>query len=55
MVLPADSYIVVNKSIITEVDKKILVDLTELHFFTTLQIKKVRSTRNDYTVHISQV
>lgn len=27
MVLPADSYIVVNKSIITEVDKKILVDL----------------------------
>ena len=27
MVLPADSYIVVNKSIITEQDKKILVDL----------------------------
>ena len=27
MVLPADSYIVVNKSIITEIDKKILVDL----------------------------
>ena len=27
MVLPADSYIVVNKSIITEVDKKILFDL----------------------------
>ena len=27
MVLPADSYIVVNKSIITEVDKKVLVDL----------------------------
>lgn len=27
MVLPADSYVVVNKSIITEVDKKIIVDL----------------------------
>lgn len=27
MVLPADSYIVVNKSIITEIDKKILIDL----------------------------
>ncbi|MGN0993157.1 MAG: replication initiation and membrane attachment family protein [Bacilli bacterium] len=27
MVLPADSYIVVNKGVITEVDKKILVDL----------------------------
>ena len=27
MILPADSYIVVNKSIITEIDKKILVDL----------------------------
>lgn len=27
MVLPADSYIVVNKNVITEVDKKILVDL----------------------------
>lgn len=27
MILPADSYVVVNKSIITEVDKKILVDL----------------------------
>lgn len=27
MVLPADSYIVVNKSIITELDKKILIDL----------------------------
>lgn len=27
MVLPADSYIVINKSIITELDKKILIDL----------------------------
>ena len=27
MILPADSYIVVNKSIITEIDKKILIDL----------------------------
>ena len=27
MVLPADSYIVVNKTIITEVDKQILIDL----------------------------
>ena len=27
MVLPADSYVVINKSIITEIDKKILIDL----------------------------
>ena len=27
MLLPADSYIVVNKTIITEIDKKILIDL----------------------------
>ena len=27
MVLPADSYVVFNKSIITEIDKKILIDL----------------------------
>ena len=33
--------------------KKILVDLPELHFFATLQVKKVGSTRNDNTVHIS--
>ena len=27
MLLPADSYIVINKSIITELDKKVLIDL----------------------------
>ena len=27
MILPADNYIVINKSIITEIDKKILIDL----------------------------
>src|SRR5574344_855798 len=27
MILPADSYVIINKSIITEIDKKILIDL----------------------------
>lgn len=60
MVLPADSYIVVNKSIITEVDKKILVDLYQpiignyaVSFYLTLlnDLEKNSFVTSEFTHH----
>lgn len=60
MVLPADSYIVVNKSVITEIDKKILVDLYQpiignraVSFYLTLlnDLEKNSVVSGEFTHH----
>lgn len=60
MLLPADSYVVINKSIITEIDKKILIDLYQpiighnaISFYYTLlnDLEKNSITEETYNHH----
>lgn len=60
MILPADSYIVVNKSIITEIDKKILIDLYQpiignkaisLYYTLLNDLEKLYYISDKYTHH----
>ena len=60
MLLPADSYIVINKSIITELDKKIIIDLYQpiignkavsLYFTLFNDLEKNQIMTNAYLHH----